>query len=55
MPGKMSQLLDMIGVDESRRRFMDAELGVDDSYGQPKLPPGRGAWDSLFPPLPVQT
>lgn len=55
MPMKMAQLLDMIGVDESRRTFEDAMLGVDADYGKAKLPLGKCAWDSLFPPLPVET
>ncbi len=55
MPEKAAQLLDMLGVDISRRNFNDARLGVDDSYGDPMLAPGKGAWDALFPPLPVET
>jgi methionyl-tRNA synthetase len=54
MPSKMSQLLDMLGVDEARRTFDYAVVGADDSYGDPKLPLGRNGWDSLFPPLPVE-
>lgn len=55
MPSKTAQLFDMIGVDKSRRTFQDAQLGFDDSYGVPEVPPGYGPWDSLFPPLPVET
>lgn len=55
MPSKTAQLFDMIGVDVSRRTFEDAYLGIDDSYGDPKVAPGYGPWDSLFPPLPVET
>ncbi|KAI9046532.1 hypothetical protein LZ554_009279 [Drepanopeziza brunnea f. sp. 'monogermtubi'] len=55
MPTKAAQLLDMIGVDVSRRTFSDASFGADDSYGIAIIPPGRCAWDSLFPPLPVET
>ncbi|KAH9210318.1 tRNA synthetases class I (M)-domain-containing protein [Leptodontidium sp. 2 PMI_412] len=55
MPEKAAQLLDMIGVDESRRTFDDAKLGADDAYGTSKVPVGRDAWDGLFPPLPVET
>jgi methionyl-tRNA synthetase len=55
MPEKAAQLLDMLGVDISRRTFDDAKLGVDDSYGEPMLALGKGAWDALFPPLPVET
>lgn len=57
MPGKASQLLDMLGVDESRRKFMDAYPGVDDAYGESKVPIGKPykAWETLFPPLAVET
>lgn len=54
MPSTMSRLLDMIGVDESRRSFAYAVTGADDSYGEPKIPVGKDQWDSLFPPLPVE-
>ena len=55
MPGKASQLLDMIGVDETRRSFKYAQLGADDAYGKAQVPVGRDAWDALFPPLSVET
>lgn len=55
MPTKAAQLLDMIGVEESRRTFEDAKLGADDTYGIPIVPVGRDAWDGLFPPLPVES
>ncbi|CZS89722.1 probable METHIONYL-TRNA SYNTHETASE, mitochondrial [Rhynchosporium agropyri] len=54
MPEKAAQLLDMIGVDKSRRTFDNAKLGADDTYGTAKIPVGRDAWDGLFPPLPVE-
>lgn len=54
MPEKAAQLLDMLGVDESKRTFDDAKLGVDTTYGTPKIPTGRCAFDSLFPPLAVE-
>ena len=54
MPGKAAQLLDMIGVDESRRGFKDAVLGADETYGEGIVPVGITAWDSLFPPLSVE-
>lgn len=54
MPVKATQLLDMIGVDESRRGFKDAQLGADKTYGEKTVPAGKTAWDSLFPPLPVE-
>ena len=55
MPDKASQLLDMLGVDKSRRGFDDAKIGADDSYGTPQVPLGKCAYDGLFPPLPVET
>jgi methionyl-tRNA synthetase len=54
MPSKASQLLDMIGVDNSHRTFKYAQLGADETYGTAKVPLGRAAWDTLFPPLPVE-
>lgn len=54
MPTKAKTLLDMIGVEDSRRTFDDALFGVDASYGTPKVSLGTGAWDALFPPLPVE-
>jgi methionyl-tRNA synthetase len=55
MPAKAAQLLDMLGVDESKRTFDDARIGADYDYGVPKIPVGRDSWDGLFPPLPVDT
>lgn len=55
IPGKAAQLLDMLGVDESKRTFDDARIGADYDYGVPKKPVGRDSWDGLFPPLPVDT
>jgi methionyl-tRNA synthetase len=55
MPIKASQLLDMLGVDESKRTFDHAKIGADGTYGQAKLPLGSTSWDALFPPLPVET
>lgn len=54
MPTKASELLDMMGVNESRRTFNDADFGADYTYGVPKLPPGKTAFGSLFPPLSVE-
>jgi methionyl-tRNA synthetase len=51
MPGKSAELLDMLGVDESKRTFGDARLEADYEYGVPKIPVGRDAWDGLFPPI----
>jgi methionyl-tRNA synthetase len=55
MPSKAAQLLDMLGVDDSKRSFDDGRLGADYDYGVPKVPLGKCAWDGLFPPLPVDT
>lgn len=55
MPGKSKTLLDMMGVEESRRTFDDAQVGADSTYGNASAPLGGGAWDSLFPPLSVET
>ena len=54
MPTKAGQLLDMLGVDEGKRRFEDAVLGGDKAYGEKKIPVGKCAHDSLFPPLLVE-
>jgi methionyl-tRNA synthetase len=54
MPTKAAKLLDMMGVDESRRTFDYAFVGKDETYGNPKIPVGKSKWDSLFPPLPVE-
>ena len=55
IPGKAAELLNMLGVDESRRTFAYAKLGEDRSYGVAKVPLGKCAWDALFPPLAVET
>lgn len=57
IPDKASELLDVLGVDVARRNYDFALLGADDSYGVPKKSPGnsRNPWESLFPPLPVET
>lgn len=54
MPGKAAELLDMLGVDTSKRSFDYAVYGIDSSYGVPKVSPGKGAFDALFPPLPLE-
>jgi len=53
IPGKAANLLDMLGVSESRRTFADAQFGADLDWGKPILKEGK-AWPSLFPPLPVE-
>ena len=53
MPSKMNELLDIVGVYNSRRAFHDATLGGDGTYGSP-LPGvslGKGLEGVLFPPL----
>jgi methionyl-tRNA synthetase len=55
MPRKAAELLDMIGVDPSRRTYDDATFGGDFTYGVPIVPMGKGAFGGLFPPLPVET
>jgi len=55
IPAKAAQLLDILGVDESKRTFDDARIGADYDYGVPKDAVGKDAWDGLFPPLPVDT
>jgi methionyl-tRNA synthetase len=54
MPGKASKLLDMMGVEKTRRSFKDAQLGADEAYGAANAPVGDRVWDALFPPLPVE-
>jgi methionyl-tRNA synthetase len=55
IPGKSKTLLDMIGVEDSKRTFDDAQVGADANYGNANAPLGKCAWDSLFPPLAVET
>jgi methionyl-tRNA synthetase len=55
IPEKSKTLLDMIGVDISKRTYNDARVGADSTYGSANVPAGKDAWDSLFPPLPVET
>ena len=55
MPAKSATLLDMLGVEISKRTFAHAQFGADDSYGDAKVPLGKCAWDSLFPPLSIET
>lgn len=55
MPSKAAELLDMMGVDPSRRTYNDAALGADFTYGTPTVDVGKGAFEGLFPPLAVET
>lgn len=54
MPTKMSQLLDILGVEETRRTFEFAVIGADDSYGVTQSSPKTEFSDTLFPPLPQE-
>lgn len=54
MPEKAKHLLDVLGVDESKRTFAYIGLGKDSTYGIPKRPPGKGSHDALFPRLEVE-
>lgn len=54
IPDKAGELLDILGVDEGRRTFDDAKIGVDFTYGTPKRDPGKYSYDALFPPLAVE-
>ncbi|KAF2842658.1 methionyl-tRNA synthetase-like protein [Patellaria atrata CBS 101060] len=51
MPTKSNQLLDMLGVDTTRRAFEYAHVGADGDYGQPNVDLGKGHKGALFPPL----
>lgn len=51
MPSKMKRLLDMLGVADDRRLYDHSTFGADLDYGVPKCDLGKGADDSLFPPL----
>lgn len=54
MPSKSNQMLDMLGVSMEKRTFEYAVMGADFSYGEPNVAVGKGAFDSLFPPLEVE-
>ncbi len=51
MPSKMERLLDMLGVNKLSRTYDHTKLGNDSKYGVPKTELGKGADESLFPPL----
>lgn len=53
MPGKAAKLLDMLGVQDDKRTGKFANYGRDFDYGTAKIDLGTCAFDSLFPPLPV--
>lgn len=52
MPGKMGEMLDILGVQPARRTFAYATFGGDVEYGARKeaAPLPRGKWTGLFPP-----
>jgi methionyl-tRNA synthetase len=54
IPEKAKDMLDILGVEDGLRTFGHAEVGTDLSYGVPKRSPGKGKFDGLFPPLPVE-
>ncbi|KAL8633145.1 hypothetical protein Q9189_001045 [Teloschistes chrysophthalmus] len=51
IPGRMKHALDLLGVEEGRRMFADAVVGGDRTYGVPMVEVGRGAEETVFPPL----
>lgn len=52
MPTKAGEVLDMLGVDASRRTFEDATYGADHTYGVSTwTTTERGEFATLFPPL----
>lgn len=61
MPSKAGEVLDVLGVGEGRRGFVDAVLGGDLGYGRrlgggQKLGKGKGKgkFGGIFPPLAVE-
>ncbi|KAL8376275.1 hypothetical protein RB595_007394 [Gaeumannomyces hyphopodioides] len=55
IPTKAAELLDILGVHETRRTWAYTSVGADSEYGAPSRDPGAGAFEGLFPPLPVET
>ncbi|KAF2474750.1 uncharacterized protein BDR25DRAFT_322910 [Lindgomyces ingoldianus] len=51
MPNKAKHLLDMLGVDDSRRTFEYCRPGCDMEYGTPMVDLGTSYQGVLFPPL----
>ncbi|KAL8734107.1 MAG: hypothetical protein Q9181_003296 [Wetmoreana brouardii] len=51
MPGKMKHVLDLLGVEEGRRMWRDAEVGADKAYGVPMCDVGKKKQGTVFPPL----
>lgn len=55
IPNKSSELLDMLGVKETRRTLSYASLGADSTYGVPSVALGSsGVYSGLFPALVVE-
>ena len=50
MPGKTMQMLDMLGVSEDARKFENAVLGSDTTFGKPMIGLGTQYRGVLFPP-----
>lgn len=52
MPTKAAEILDMLGVSQTRRTFADAVYGVDHTYGTSTWSTSeRGEYGTIFPPL----
>ena len=51
IPIKMDQLMDMLGIQQSRRSWQHAGFGADEGYGESMVDLGRGQEGTLFPPL----
>jgi methionyl-tRNA synthetase len=52
MPNKAKQILDYLGVENSKREWQNAKIGSDSTYGNPLVPLGEGHEGVLFPPIP---
>lgn len=51
MPERAAFLLDVLGVDPSRRTFDDAKFGLDKDFGESRIPIEKGENGMMFPPL----
>lgn len=51
IPGKGKHLLEVLGVEKSKRSFEYIGIGRDHTYGAPIKDPGRSSHDSMFPNL----
>jgi methionyl-tRNA synthetase len=52
MPNKAKQILDHLGVEETKREWQHAKPGSDNTYGNPLIPLEDGYKGVLFPPIP---